>query len=88
MKFFSNLKTITVLTSLTVLVACGSTNKNMDFAQSKTMINNDQEIIKIYDGVCNQFKADTKKIYGCGIGLSADLKLSKSKAVLLSLIHI
>ena len=45
MKFFSNLKTITVLTSLTVLVACGTTNKNMDFAQSKTMINNDQEII-------------------------------------------
>ena len=62
MKFFSNLKTITVLTSLTVLVACGTTNKNMDFAQSKTMINNDQEIIKIYDGVCNQFKADTKTV--------------------------
>ena len=65
-----------------LLAACSSVDKNLDFAQSKTMINNDQEIIKIYDGVCNQFKADTKKIYGCGIGLSADLKLSKSKAVL------
>ena len=50
MKFFSYVKTITVLSSLTVLVACGTTNKNMDFAQSKTMINNDQEIIKILMG--------------------------------------
>ena len=71
---------ILIITGL--LAACSSVDKNLDFAQSKTMINNDQEIIKIYDGVCNQFKADTKKIYGCGIGLSADLKLSKSKAVL------
>ena len=65
-----------------LLAACSSVDKNLDFAQSKTMINNDQEIIKIYDGVCNKFKSDTKKVYGCGIGLSADLKLSKSKAVL------
>ena len=84
MKFKINqiLKINVILIITGLLAACSSVDKNLDFAQSKTMINNDQEIIKIYDGVCNQFKADTKKIYGCGIGLSADLKLSKSKAVL------
>ena len=61
MKFYSNLKTITVLTSLAVLVVCGTTNKNMDFAQSKTMINNDQEIIKIYDLYAINLKPILKK---------------------------
>lgn len=67
---------------LSILTACSTVSKNTKFAESKTSINNDQEIIKIYDGICNQFKADIKRIYGCGIGLSADLKLSKSKAIL------
>ena len=63
MKFKINqiLKINGIFIIIGLLAACSSVDKNLDFAQSKTMINNDQEIIKIYDGVCNQFKADTKK---------------------------
>ena len=62
---------------ITTLVACSS-----NYAQKKTIINNSNDLLKLNAEICNKFKSDQSKTYGCGSGLSSDLEVSKTKSLL------
>jgi len=62
---------------ITTLTACSS-----DYAQKKTIINNSNDLLKLNAEICNKFKSDQSKTYGCGSGLSSDLEVSKTKSLL------
>jgi hypothetical protein len=62
---------------ITTLIACSS-----NYAQKKTIINNSNDLLKLNAEICNKFKSDQSKTYGCGSGLSSDLEVSKTKSLL------
>ena len=57
------------------LTACSS-----NFAEKKTIINNSNDLLKLNAEICNKFKSDQSKTFGCGSGLSSDLEVSKTKS--------
>ena len=71
---------ITILVLLCVTVGCSS-NQNLKTANKTTSINGDNLVV-LSDEICNNFISDENKIYGCGVGYSADITISKSKALL------
>ncbi len=62
---------------LVFLSACSK-----DYAEKKTIINNSNDLLKLNAEICNKFKSDQSKTYGCGSGLSSDLEVSKTKSLL------
>jgi hypothetical protein len=62
---------------ITTLTACSS-----NYAKKKTIINNSTDLLKLNAEICNKFKSDQSKTYGCGSGLSSDLEVSKTKSLL------
>ena len=74
---------ITILVLLCLAVGCSS-NKNLKTANKTTSINGDNLVV-LTDEICNNFISDEDTIYGCGVGYSADITISKSKA--LSIYH-
>ena len=73
-------KMITILVLLCLAVGCSS-NKNLKTANKTTSINGDNLVV-LTDEICNNFISDEDTIYGCGVGYSADITISKSKALL------
>jgi len=61
---------------VTVLTACSN-----NYAERKTIINSN-DLLKLNAEICNKFKSDQSKTYGCGSGLSSDLEVSKTKSLL------
>ena len=62
---------------ITVLTACSS-----NYAEKKTIINDNSDLLKLNAEICNKYKSDESKTYGCGSGLSSDLEVSKTKSLL------
>ena len=62
---------------LVFLSACSK-----DYAEKKTIINSSNDLLKLNAEICNKFKSDQSKTYGCGSGLSSDLEVSKTKSLL------
>ena len=62
---------------ITVLTACSS-----NYAERKTIINDNSDLLKLNAEICNKYKSDESKTYGCGSGLSSDLEVSKTKSLL------
>ena len=62
---------------ITILTACSS-----NYAEKKTIINNNSDLLKLNAEICNKYKSDESKTYGCGSGLSSDLEVSKTKSLL------
>jgi hypothetical protein len=62
---------------ITILTACSS-----NYAEKKTIINDNSDLLKINAEICNKYKSDESKTYGCGSGLSSDLEVSKTKSLL------
>lgn len=52
------------------------------YAQKKTVISNMSDFLKVNESVCNKYKSNNKKLYGCGTSTSKDFELAKSKALL------
>ena len=67
----------------TILTACSS-----NFAEKKTIINNSNDLLKLNAEICNKFKSDQSKTFGCGSGLSSDLEVSKTKSLLNAKINV
>lgn len=65
---------------LVLLVLLSACSKN--YAEKKTIINNSNDLLKLNAEICNKFKSDNSKTYGCGSGLSSDLEVSKTKSLL------
>ena len=61
-----------------VLVGCSSNN----IAKNKTVISNNADFLKINEQICNKYKSNDNKLYGCGTSTSKSFELSKSKALL------
>tara|TARA_B100000035_G_scaffold312829_1_gene325144 strand:- start:1071 stop:1505 length:435 start_codon:yes stop_codon:yes gene_type:complete len=61
---------------VTALTACSN-----NYAERKTIINSN-DLLKLNAEICNKFKSDQSKTYGCGSGLSSDLEVSKTKSLL------
>ena len=61
-----------------VLVGCSSNN----IAKNKTVISNNTDFLKINEQICNKYKSNDNKLYGCGTSTSKSFELSKSKALL------
>ena len=68
---------------ITILTACSS-----NFAEKKTIINNSNDLLKLNAEICNKFKSDKSKTFGCGSGLSSDLEVSKTKSLLNAKINV
>ena len=62
---------------ITILTACSS-----NYAEKKTIINDNSDLLKLNAEICNKYKSDESKTYGCGSGLSSDLEVSKTKSLL------
>jgi len=62
---------------ITILTACSS-----NYVEKKTIINDNSDLLKLNAEICNKFKSDASKTYGCGSGLSSDLEVSKTKSLL------
>lgn len=71
---------ITILVLLCLAVGCSS-NKNLKTANKTTSITG-ENLVVLTDEICNNFISDEDTIYGCGVGYSADITISKSKALL------
>ena len=67
-----------------MLTACASNVKQVELEETPTTIRSASAKIKISNDFCGQEKytASNIVIYGCGQGLSDDMELSKSKAIL------
>ena len=68
---------------ITILTACSN-----NFAEKKTIINNSNDLLKLNAEICNKFKSDKSKTFGCGSGLSSDLEVSKTKSLLNAKINV
>tara|TARA_B100001063_G_scaffold386_1_gene291 strand:- start:290 stop:742 length:453 start_codon:yes stop_codon:yes gene_type:complete len=62
---------------ITILTACSS-----NYVKKKTIINGNSDLLKLNAEICNKYKSDESKTYGCGSGLSSDLEVSKTKSLL------
>lgn len=62
---------------ITILTACSS-----NYVEKKTIINDNSDLLKLNAEICNKYKSDESKTYGCGSGLSSDLEVSKTKSLL------
>ena len=62
---------------ITILTACSS-----NYVKKKTIINDNSDLLKLNAEICNKYKSDESKTYGCGSGLSSDLEVSKTKSLL------
>ena len=62
---------------ITILTACSN-----NFAEKKTIINSNTDLLKLNAEICNKFKSNDSKTFGCGSGLSSDLEVSKTKSLL------
>ena len=62
---------------ITILTACSS-----NYAEKKTIINDNSDLLKLNAEICNKYKSNESKTYGCGSGLSSDLEVSKNKSLL------
>lgn len=61
----------------TILTACTG-----NYSDKKTIINDNSDLLRLNAEICNKFKSDDSKTYGCGSGLSSDLEVSKTKSLL------
>ncbi|NBP55724.1 hypothetical protein EBU71_04150 [bacterium] len=73
------MKKILLIGSLMFLGACAG---NLDKLNQKTQIEGNEDLIKAASLICNEYKSTDSVLYGCGSGVSSDLELSKSKAIL------
>jgi len=73
------MKKILLLGSFMLLGACASSLSKLD---GKASVDGNEDLIKVASLVCNEFKSTDSVLYGCGSGISSDLELSKSKAIL------
>ena len=62
---------------ITILTACSG-----NYVEKKTIINDNSDLLKLNAEICNKYKSDESKTYGCGSGLSSDLEVSKTKSLL------
>jgi len=63
--------------SILFLTACSN-----NYADKKTLINGGADLLKLNAEICNKYKSDKSKTFGCGSGLSSDLEVSKTKSLL------
>jgi len=73
------MKKILLIGSLMFIGACAG---NLDKLNQKTQIEGNEDLIKAASLICNEYKSTDSVLYGCGSGVSSDLELSKSKAIL------
>jgi uncharacterized protein (UPF0218 family) len=73
------MKKILLVGSLMFLGACAGNLSKLD---GKASVDGNEDLIKVAALVCNEFKSTDTVLYGCGSGISSDMELSKSKAVL------
>ncbi len=74
-----------LLIMMSVLItACANNVDKIDLTETPTTIRSSSAKIKISNEFCNQSKYQTTNImiFGCGQGLSNDMELSKTKAIL------
>ena len=71
---------------LVILGACSG--NNLAYLDDKQTLNGNIELLKVNSDICNQYKSTDKEFYSCGSGLSSDLELAKSKAILNAKINI
>ena len=72
------MKYILIMIAGLMLSNCSPQN----YAQKKTVISNMSDFLKVNESVCNKYKSNNKKLYGCGTSTSKDFELAKSKALL------
>lgn len=79
MKGGEYMKKVILGASLLFLGACAGNLSKLD---NKTQIDGNEDLIKAASLICNEYKSTDVVLYGCGSGVSSDLELSKSKAIL------
>ena len=55
---------------ITILTACSS-----NYVEKKTIINDNSDLLKLNAEICNKYKSDESKTYGCGSAIASSSEL-------------